>query len=257
MNEYDFGYGWVWTHGHLALAGGFALLGGLAWAIRARGRGWRWVALAMAGMTVWAVAAYGVLQTQFRLTQVMRPLTQSFLAGRSGSLAVLDVGAGSGRTTLMVLEQLPSSRVTALDLFAENFGIAGNTEERLRANARAAGAGERVEAVRGNMRQMPLPNEAFDGVVSAYAIDHLNGQGAAEALREVHRVMRPEGQFLLAVLHRDGWVRFVYPFLHGHYYGSQPMDERWRRRVSEAGFRIVEEGHQPGTLYLLCEKARR
>ena len=117
-----------------------------------------------------------------------------------------------------------------------------------------AGFEGRAKVQRGDMRKMPLADAAFDGVVSAYAIDHLNGEGVRQSLGEVLRVLKPGGEFLLMVINRDVWVRFTYPLLHGHYYGQAPAGERWKRRLNEAGFVIIEEGTPPGTLYLLCRK---
>jgi predicted RNA methylase len=57
-----------------------------------------------------------------------------------GNGRVLDAGAGSGRSSLMVLLARPAATVTALDIFGAEYGIGGNTPTRLRANARAAGA---------------------------------------------------------------------------------------------------------------------
>ena len=49
----------------------------------------------------------------------------------SGSGRVLDGGAGSGRSTLMVLLARPRATVVALDLFREGYGIGGNAPDRL------------------------------------------------------------------------------------------------------------------------------
>jgi len=85
--------------------------------------------------------------------------------------------------------------------------------------------------------------------------DHLRGDGAARALAEAARVIRPRGQFLLMVVNVDWWVRVAFPSIHGHGYFSTLQDvARWRDALTTAGFDVTEIGTQPGTLFLLGER---
>ena len=80
-------------------------------------------------------------------------------------------------------------------------------------------------------------------------------RSAKRALAETHRVLRPEGEFLLMVINRDRWIAFAYPFLHGHgYFGQLPARTYWINGLTAAGFQIVEDGVVPGTLYVLARK---
>jgi SAM-dependent methyltransferase len=178
--------------------------------------------------------------------------TDAFLT--SGSGEVLDAGAGSGRSTVMVLKARPKARVTALDIYSGNFGIEGNSPDRLRANAAVAGAADRVDVVTGDMRDMPIPDDRFDAAVSVAAIDHLNQEGVSRAFHEINRVLKPGGQFLLIVLNVDFWVRLAYPMPHGHgYFNHSASPDRWRSQLEAAGFEIQEESTRPATLYVLAK----
>jgi SAM-dependent methyltransferase len=246
MTSLDFGYTWVWTHGHLVPLAVFALLTGLVvW------RRWpRWLAVLCGAGALWSLAGFLVVQVVLGANQPTALPTGAFL--RSGSGAVLDVGAGSGRSTLMVLLARPAARVTALDIYSGYFGIDDNSPARIRANARAAGVERRLDVVVGDMRAMPLADGSFDGAVSAFAIDHLDRAGIVKALAEVHRVLRPGGEFLLMILNVDGWVRLAYPIPHGHgYFSHSAGADGWRSALESAGFEIVEQGTQPATLYVL------
>ena len=106
----------------------------------------------------------------------------------------------------------------------------------------------------GDMRQMPLADASFDGVVSSYAIDHLNREGETKAFAEIRRVLKPGGEFLLIVINRDIWLQVAYPLAHHPYFGQSPLVERWKRRLDEAGFVRIEQGTPPGTLYILSRK---
>ncbi len=247
---YDFGYGWAWNYGHVIPVLVFGGLAALAWK-----RGWpRWTAFLSAGIAAWGMVGLLIVQMVMRLNLPLQLPTDQFLADGAG--LVLDAGAGSGRSSLMVLLERPDSRVIALDLYEGYFGIPDNTPKRLLANAARAGVGDRVQAQVGDMRAMPLGDASVDAAVSAYAIDHLNREGVERSLAEIERVLRPGGQFLLMVINPDVWVRVAYPFfVHHGYFGGKTDHERWRSRLTEAGFEILEQGTSPGTLHFLVRKA--
>jgi SAM-dependent methyltransferase len=146
---------------------------------------------------MWALAAFVTFDTG--LSRPAPLPTPRFL--ESGSGRVLDGGAGSGRSTLMVLLARPRATVVALDLFREGYGIGGNAPDRLRANARAAGAENRLEIRTGDVREMPFEADSFDAAVSAYVIDHLNRKGTQATYRRL-------GAVRLSALLRPHVLRF-------------------------------------------------
>jgi len=253
----DFGYPWFLSYGHLPVAAVAGLL-----VLVARARKWSKVWLAFFGfLTLWAVAGFLIMRFGMDINGRARLPTQAFLA--SGPGKILDMGAGTGRSTLMVLEARPAATVVALDQFGasykQHFGSAGDRRsvvevgtERLMANLRAAGVDRRASVQAGDMREMPLPSNSFDAVLSAYAIDHLNRDGIRKALREASRVLKPGGDFLLILVAKEFWLDIAWGpvVLHTHMHG--PRD--WERFLRDAGFKVVEEGTQPGTLYLLARK---
>lgn len=248
--RFDFGYDWPWTYGHLIAAAICASTAALAWFLHRRV-----TAGLAAGVVVWALAGSAIVHGALRFNMPIELPTAAFLPAGAGR--VLDVGAGSGRASLMVLLARPDARVTALDIFDNRFGIGDNTPQRLRANARIAGVADRLDVTTGDMRQLPFPDASFDAAVSSFAIDHLNRQGVARSLAELHRVVRPDGQMLLMVVNQDGWSRAAFPFLMHHgYFGGRPHPERWRAALEAAGFEIAEQGTMPATLYLLARRVR-
>jgi SAM-dependent methyltransferase len=246
--KYDFDYAWPWAYGHLIAAIVFA---GLAWVTHRL----HWTRLTVVAgiLTLWGLSGAYIIHGPLRLSRPVALPTELFLP--SGSGRVLDAGAGSGRSALMVLLARPTATVVALDRFSGYYGIVDNTPDRLRANARAAGVESRLEVQVGDMRQMPFDDASFDGVVSVAAIDHLDKEGVERTLAEVTRVLRPDGQFLLMVVNPDIWTRVALPFLHGHgYFGAPAYPDRWRSRLTAAGLSVVDEGTQPSTLYFLTQK---
>jgi len=246
---YDFAYSWPFSLGHAVAFSVFTVMAAVAW-----WRGWpRWTIVLTGALGLWALVGAIVLTPLMRLP--MQVPTSAFL--RSGEGRVLDMGAGSGRSTVGVLLSRPKARVTALDRYTGYYGIDDNTPERLRANARAAGAEDRVEVKVGDMREMPFEASTFDGVVSAYAIDHLGSEGVTRALSEASRVLRPQGEFLLIIVNVDGWARVAFPWgaVHGHGYFGRPQDpNRWTNSLTAAGFDVVEYGTTLASQYFLCRK---
>jgi len=246
--RFDFGYGWPFTLGHALVFLVCAALTALAWK-----RGWpRWITAITGVLALWGLAGAMLM---FQLSLPMALPTEAFL--RSGEGRVLDLGAGSGRSTMMVLRGRPRTKVTTIDLYSGYWGIEDNTPNRLLANARAAGAQDRVEVTTGDMRAMPFVSASFDGAVSAFAIDHLRSDGVSQALSEVARVLRPQGEFLLVIVNIDWWTSIAFPMmaLHGHgYFGHRQDPARWTRSLSDAGFEVVEHGTSPMSQYFLCRK---
>jgi SAM-dependent methyltransferase len=245
----DFGYPWWLTSGHLFLF--LVVLAVLVLGLRRR-----WPRLVMGVLTVvtlWAGTA-AVLVHLFGVNRVPSLPTEAFL--RSGAGRVLDLGAGTGRSSVMVLRERPNATLVATDLFGESFdlhfGAEGSPQERLLANLRAAGVDDRASIATADMRHLPFEGASFDALVSAYAMDHLGRAGAVEALAEAARVVKPGGDFLLILVGSDGWTTFLFGPLLAH--GDLPGPDWWRSRATEAGFDVVEEGRRPATVYFLLRK---
>lgn len=244
FTTYDFGYPWFLTYGlavPIALAALLGVVG--AW------RGWRWLVALAVLVGGWGAAGLFVAHAVVGLNRPMALPTERFLA--SGSGRVLDVGAGSGRAALGVLTARPQATVTGVDIYSGFWGIEDNTPERFMANARAAGVAHRASAVTADMRDMPFDDGEFDAVVSSYAIDHLRRDGQVKALGEVARVLRPGGDFLLAIVRVDWLTWLISPIL-AHHPSQDP--EPWRAMLQQAGFDVEEEGTGVFTLYFLARK---
>jgi len=180
--------------------------------------------------------------------------TESFLV--SGSGKILDIGAGTGRSTLMVLEARPHTSVVALDSFSEqyveHFGTAGNGGEALMQNMAAAGVESRASVVTADMRQLPFEPGTFDGIVSAYTFEHLGRRGIRKSLDEASRVLKPQGEFLMMVLAKDAWLTLVWGPVALH--GRLPAKTDWEGWLRDTGFAVVESGTRPASFYFLARK---
>jgi SAM-dependent methyltransferase len=246
----DFGYPWWLNYGHLAVAVpalGFLVLGFM--------RGWPKLRMLLLGaVAVWASMVFLLIQFGLGINTVPPLPTQKFLP--SGTGRVLDLGAGTGRSSIMVLAARRQATVVASDLFGESFdqhfGRGASPQERLLRNLKVAGVDGRAEIVTADMRKLPFEAASFDAIVSAYAVDHLNRAGIKQALGEAARAIKPGGDFLLILVANDGWAKLAYGPLLAH--GGTRGKGWWIPQLEEAGFQVVEDGATPGTLYLLARK---
>ena len=246
----DFGYPWWLSYGHLPLTALAVSLFAIAYVRR-----WsKWALIFWGTIALWSGSALIVQRFVLDINGVPALPTESFLP--SGAGRVLDIGAGTGRSTIMVLEARPRTTLVALDQFGESFkqhfGPDGTPQQKLLANLKAAGVDGRTTIKTADMRQLPFPAATFDAAVSAYAIDHLNRDGSKRALAEAARVIRPGGEFLLILIANDPWAKYIFGPLLMHA-GVRPPDW-WTARVREAGFQVLEEGTRPITLYILARR---
>lgn len=249
--QLNFGYPWWLSYGHLPIAAGAVSLVLLGYA-----RKWsRWPMLLLCLLALWSCSAFLVARFVLNINGRASLPTQSFL--RSGVGRVLDMGAGTGRSSIMVLESRPQATLVALDLFGESFehhfGPSDSPQQKLFANLKAAGVEQRATIKTGDMRQLPFEPAAFDAIVSAYAIDHLDRQGIDQALAEAARVVKPGGDFLVILIAKEPWVQFAFGPLIMHAGTRGPA--WWTTRLQQAGFQVLEDGLRPGTLFLLARRA--
>jgi len=205
-------------------------------------------------VALWSTAAFVVVRFVIDINGRPSLPTQSFL--HLGTGRVLDMGAGTGRSSIMVLQARPQATLVALDLFGDSyekhFGRSESPQQRLLTNLRAAGVEQRATIKAGDMRHLPFEPAAFDAIVSSYAIDHLNREGINQSLTEAARVLKPGGEFLLMVIAKEPWVQFAFGPLLLH--GGTRGPAWWTQRLQEAGFQVLEQGTRPVTLYLLARR---
>lgn len=246
----DFGYPWWLSYGHLLILLPAAAI--LLWGYR---RKWsRWPMLILTLLVLWSGAAFIVTRFLFNANGIAALPTQAFL--REGRGRILDIGCGTGRSSIMVLQSRPEATLVALDQFGDSFhhhfGEGPSPQQRLLTNLQVAGVQQRATIETADMRKLPFEPAAFDAIVSAYAIDHLNREGIQLALTEAARVIKPGGDFLLILISNDAWAKFAFGPVLSH--GGTRGGEWWSARLQDAGFRVVEQGTRPITLYLLARR---
>lgn len=122
-----------------------------------------------------------------------RALLQMMLEAVPGDLPVADLGCGPGHVAGWLAEQ--GARAVGIDLSAGMVDVA---------TARY----QRAEFRRGDLLDLPAADGEFGAALSLYSVIHLEPRERPRAIAEMHRVLVPGGQLLVAV-HAGDEVRHV------------------------------------------------
>lgn len=195
------------------------------------------------GMTMnWAAPFYDVYCRAVGLGQGFRDQTLQTAAIRPGE-AILDVGCGTGVLTRRAGEAAgPAGSSTGIDPAQYMIRVAKENAQRL---------GSRTEFRLAAIEQLPFENARFDVVLSSLMLHHLPSDLKRQGLREVYRVLKPGGRFVVVDFYRPAnplWWLVAWPFLFMHttadnFHGILPDYLR------EAGFDPVQlQGRRAGIL---------
>lgn len=127
----------------------------------------------------------------------------------SGDEQVLDVGCGRGLMLIGAAKRLISGQAIGIDLWSQQ-DQASNSSAATLSNAELEGVEDRVEVKTGDMRELPFPDDAFDVVVSGWAIHNLEAEIDREkALDEIIRVLKPNGLVILSdIAHQVEYAKY-------------------------------------------------
>lgn len=159
-----------------------------------------------------------------------------FLAGRNPARAtLLDIGAGTGSFLAFVKSVQPDLKAIALDLSAPYLAMA---RQRLSGFAT-------VKFLEGAAEKIPLRNESIDAAVSIYLFHELPPRVRSAVAREISRVLKPGGIFVLAetiqygdIPDCDGLIETFPGLLHEPYYESFARSDL-RALFAPAGLQLV------------------
>jgi len=148
---------------------------------------------------------------------------------------VADIGCGPG----LLIYQLPKNKLTvAVDVSeqAVNFATALNRK-----------AGKKVNGVVALAEKLPFRDNTFDCIFMVEVIEHMPPEAEARALKEVRRVLKPGGQFIMTTPnYRSAWplIEFFWSKMNPVNYLEQHINKKnpatVRKSLTAAGFKVVK-----------------
>ncbi len=164
-----------------------------------------------------------------------RATGRKWLAVQDGD-QVLDLGTGTGLALPSLLAANPTGWTEGIDLTPAMLARA----HRRMANTSHTHYGLR----RSDATALPYPDDTFDAVFSSYVLDVLPRSQIRPALREIRRVMQPEGRVVLVYLappnegieHLWSDLAYCFPLFLG---GGRPID--LRHSLRECKFQIQSQ----------------
>ena len=151
---------------------------------------------------------------------------------------LLDIGCGAGNYSLKLLQRLPGLNITLVDLSRPML-------ERASQRVRPATTGL-VQTAQADIRDLALPDSAFDIIVAAAVLHHLREDDEWESVfRKCHAALRPGGSMWISdlVTHANEPVQTVMWKRYGEYL-EQLRGSEYRDQV----FAYVEQEDTPRPL---------
>lgn len=244
---YDFGWGNVWRWGFL--------VGGLVFFAIAVGT----LLINVISISLFIISAIAFLVA---VQLLLGDLAQRFIFMMDSELVlpyvdllapdaglVLDAGCGSGRTSIAIGKSMKKGRIVAIDRFDADY-IEGGGKQLLERNLKIAGLQGRVDIRSQDITGLDFGDGTFDAAVSSYMFDHL-GDKKLKGLKEVNRVLKKDGKFLLIVAVPNFYTFMAFSLISR--LALIPINE-WKRLFDQSSFKCVAEGNVNGGHYFLLEK---
>lgn len=100
----------------------------------------------------------------------------------------IDIGCGTGTLVTLVKSMYPNAKVTGLDPDEHVLEIAKKKAQKNNLD---------IEFIQAGAEKLPFPSKSFDVVISSLAFHHLPTEIKMQALKEIYRVLKSSGEFLL------------------------------------------------------------
>jgi ubiquinone/menaquinone biosynthesis C-methylase UbiE len=146
---------------------------------------------------------------------------------RASYPVIVDVGCGYGRSFEMLNERFRPVRMVGIDVDPKMIATSGRE---------AARQGLAVELKQASSSSLPLPGESVDMVFCHQTFHHLIYQH--DALREFHRVLKPDGVLLFAESTRKYIRSWIIRMLFRHPMDVQRTAAEYLAMIRDAGFEI-------------------
>lgn len=170
---------------------------------------------------------------------------------------ILDLATGTADLAIEMAERIPEAAVVGVDLSTEMLAVG---QEKVR----KAGLAARVTLCEGDAEALPFEQATFDAVTVAFGVR--NFADLPLCLREIHRVLRPEGRVLILELSTPAnplvrWCYECYAFHFLPWVGGLISSDKAAYRYLPASIRafhrpeaVVQMMREAGFQEIVCER---
>lgn len=151
---------------------------------------------------------------------------------------VLDIGCGTGTMTRLMQQRSPSAEIIGIDPDPQILAIA---------RRKAAAERLRISYRQGLAQRLPFPDQHFNLVTSSLMFHHLKPAAKRAMLREVRRVLKMKGTFVLVDIGKPKhlWLSPL-AWLASHVEeGKENVLEEIPSMLREAGFHDIQLKRRP------------
>ena len=150
---------------------------------------------------------------------------------------ILDIGCGTATLSLMMETSFPEACVTGLDGDDKILSIAKN---------KITNSQSKVRLIQAMSYNIPVSSGLFDAVSSSLMLHHLNAEDKAKTLKEVHRVLQPNGIIAIADWGQPSnlfmrLVFYIVQLLDGFETTTDNVQGKIPQYLINAGFQDVKE----------------
>ncbi len=153
----------------------------------------------------------------------------------------LDVGTGPAQIPILLAQQCPDIRITAIELSKEMLKIA-------KRHVVTAGLAERITLEHVDAKALPHPDNTFDGLISNSIVHHIHD--SLRALKEMSRVVKPGGLVLIRDLIRPETPEAAQAFVDKYAAEDTPYQQKLFYDSFLAAFTIAEVNEMLGQMEL-------
>ncbi|MFX0070674.1 MAG: class I SAM-dependent methyltransferase [Candidatus Hermodarchaeota archaeon] len=160
------------------------------------------------------------------------PVIEEFKAPK-----ILDVGCGTGRISINLAKNLKNgATITGIDIYDEK-AITGNSLETIQKNAKIEGVSDKTHFQYGSATNIPFEDNTFDIVNISFVMHEFSRNNSQDiAMREIYRVLKPNGYFLLGELTRSSWQMLL---ISGVFVLNYKKQQYWTQLLEKHGFKEI------------------
>lgn len=133
-----------------------------------------------------------------------RRLSSAFaVAAVEPGMRVLDIGCGRG-------EIIRHCAQLGADVYGIDYAAAAAQMSR-QLISQTTGVSGKMTILRSDAKRLPFPQDTFDRVLMFDVVEHLYPWELHQAILEVHRVLKPDGRFIIHTAPNHWYDRYAYP----------------------------------------------